>query len=92
MWSRQGGSSAGEVAEVLGRQVLFGACHAAEAPARSFHEPGGTGLLHLVGEDGDWFLALVFLADLAVVLLRHPFLFPLAAPALSLKGQLWKSF
>lgn len=75
-------SSAGEVAEVLGRRVFFGA---AEAPGRSFHEPGGTGLLQVAGEDGDWFLAFVFLADLDVPLLCHHFLFPLAAPAVTLK-------
>lgn len=66
-------------------------CDIAETLGHSFHEPGGTGLLQLAGEDGDWFLAFVFLADLSIVLLRHHFLFPLDACALSLRGQPWNS-
>lgn len=65
-------------------------CDIAEAPGHSLHEPDGTGLLQLAGEDGDWFLAFVFLADSSIVLLCHHFLLPLA-PALSLRDQPWNS-
>lgn len=90
--SRQGDSSA--LQERLCRAwepSALWCCRAADAPGHSFHELGGTGLLQLAGEDGDWFLAFVFLADLSVTLLCHHFLFPLAAPAPSLKRQPWNS-
>lgn len=48
-------------------------CDIAEAPGHSFHEPGGTGLLQLAGEDGDWFLAFVFLADFIHCFALPPF-------------------
>lgn len=87
VWGRQGGSSAGEAAEVLGREVLSGAVMVLRPLLILSMSLVGQACCCWQGKIGTSFLSLVFQADLAIVLLCHHFLFPLAAPALSLKDS-----